>query len=134
MNITWIIEKLTCKPTVDGLQNVIVSADWRVNGSQDGIFGTCYGSVPFEAANPNDFIAYENLTLDKALQWVKELLGTDQVAAIEANVAQQIADQVNPPTITPPLPWLPVPEVPMTPQEDSVVPTEPEVVEEPVVQ
>ncbi len=36
--------------------------------------------------------------------------GVDQ-ASIEANVTQQIADQVNPPVIAPPLPWLPPVEI-----------------------
>ena len=33
-------------------------------------------------------------------------LGPEQVTAYEANVAQQIADQANPPVVTPPLPWV----------------------------
>jgi hypothetical protein len=32
-------------------------------------------------------------------------MGAEQVAAFEANVAQQIEDQINPPVVTPPLPW-----------------------------
>jgi hypothetical protein len=38
-------------------------------------------------------------------------------SAIEANVTQQINDQINPPVIAPPLPWLPpvvvAPEAPV---------------------
>lgn len=121
MNITWNVERLNCKPSVDGLQDVVVSADWRVTGTKDGFVGTCYGQVTFAPAVASDFIPYQDLTLAKVVQWVQELLGADQVAAIESNVAQQIAEQVNPPIITPRLPWLPVPE-------------EPVVVEEPVAQ
>jgi hypothetical protein len=32
-------------------------------------------------------------------------MGAEQVAAYEANVAEQIANQINPPVVTPPLPW-----------------------------
>jgi hypothetical protein len=32
-------------------------------------------------------------------------MGEEQVDALEANLAKQIADQANPPVVTPPLPW-----------------------------
>ena len=37
--------------------------------------------------------------------WVHEAMGEEQVAAYEANVEQQIANDKNPPVVTPPLPW-----------------------------
>jgi hypothetical protein len=36
---------------------------------------------------------------------VQDALGEEQVASYEANVAQQIENQINPPVVTPPLPW-----------------------------
>jgi hypothetical protein len=33
-------------------------------------------------------------------------MGEEQVAAINANIEQQIENQVNPPVVTPQLPWL----------------------------
>jgi hypothetical protein len=33
------------------------------------------------------------------------MMGSEQVAAINANIEQQIENQVNPPVVTPPLPW-----------------------------
>jgi hypothetical protein len=48
--------------------------------------------------------------------------GVDQ-AAIEANVTLQIENQINPPIIAPPLPWLPPVEIvpPMLPQVEPVL-------------
>jgi hypothetical protein len=37
---------------------------------------------------------------------VQSALGAEQCAQITANLDQQIADQVNPPVVTPPLPWV----------------------------
>jgi hypothetical protein len=33
-------------------------------------------------------------------------MGEEQVATLEANVAEQINDQIAPPVVTPPLPWV----------------------------
>jgi len=41
----------------------------------------------------------------ESIGWVQDALGEEQVASYEANVAQQIADQQDPPVVNPPLPW-----------------------------
>jgi hypothetical protein len=121
MNISWIIERLLVKPTEGSLTDVVITADWRCNGSQDQYSGTCYGSSSFAPPSEN-FTPYDKLTQDQVLGWCYAN-GVDQ-AAIEANVTQQINDQINPPIIAPPLPWVtPVMIVPpMLPQvEPSLV-------------
>jgi hypothetical protein len=52
------------------------------------------------------FTPYEDLTLAQVVGWVQDALGENQVASYEANVAQQIADQIDPPVVAPPLPWV----------------------------
>jgi hypothetical protein len=121
ITINWIIERLLVKPTEGSLTDVVITADWRCNGSQDQYSGTCYGSASF--APPSGwFTPYEDLTQDQVLGWCYAN-GVDQ-KAIEANVTQQINDQINPPVIAPPLPWLPPVMIvpPMLPQ------VEPEIV------
>jgi len=113
--IFWIIERLLVKPTEVTLTDVVITADWRCNGSQDQYSGTCYGSTSF-APPSGEFTPYEDLTEQQVLDWCFSN-GVDQ-AAIEANVSQQINDQINPPIIAPPLPWLPPVMIvpPMLPQ------------------
>jgi len=115
MNISWIIERLLVKPTEGSLTDVVITADWRCNGSQDQYSGTCYGSASFQPPTEN-FTPYPDLTQDQVLGWCYAN-GVDQ-AAIEANVSAQIADQINPPVIAPPLPWAPPVMIvpPMLPQ------------------
>jgi len=115
MTILWIIERLLVKPTEGTLTDIVITADWRCNGSQESFSGTCYGSASF-APPSGSFTPYEDLTQDQVLNWCYAN-GVDQ-AAIEANVTQQINDQINPPVIAPPLPWVePVMIVPpMLPQ------------------
>ena len=121
--ISWIIERLLVKPTEGTYSDVVITADWRCNGTQDQYSGTCYGSASF-AAPSGDFTPYEDLTEQQVLGWCFSN-GVDQTA-IEANVTQQINDQINPPVIAPPLPWVPVVMIvpPMLPQVEPVLVTQ----------
>jgi len=102
MNISWIIERLLVKPTEGDKTDVVITADWRCNGTQGQYSGTCYGSCSFAPPTEN-FTPYPDLTEAQVLGWCYAN-GVDQ-SAIEANVTQQINDQINPPIIAPPLPW-----------------------------
>jgi len=114
--LSWIIERLLCKPTEGTLTDVVITADWRCNGTETTgtgdtaktYTGTCYGSCSF-APPSGTFIPYKDLTQQQVLDWCFAN-GVDK-SAIETNVNQQIANQINPPVIAPPLPWLP-PAVP----------------------
>jgi hypothetical protein len=133
ITILWLIERLLVKPTEGTLTDVVITADWRCNGSQDNYSGTCYGSSSFQPPSGSGFTPYDQLTQDQVLGWCYAN-GVDQ-KAIEANVTQQINDQINPPIIAPPLPWLPPVEIvpPMLPQVEPVlVAEEAAVVEAPV--
>ena len=114
LSIVWIIERLLVKPTEGSLTDVVITADWRCNGTQDQYSGTCYGSCSF-APPSGEFTPYPDLTQEQVLNWCYEN-GVDQ-KAIEANVSLQIENQINPPVVTLPLPWVPVPPVLVAPVE-----------------
>ena len=121
MTILWLIERLLVKPTEGSNTDVVITADWRCNGSQDNYSGTCYGSCSF-APPSGSFTPYPDLTQEQVLGWCYEN-GVDKTA-IEANVTLQIQNQINPPVLTLPLPWVAQPLPPVPP---------PVVVAEPVV-
>ena len=127
ITINWIIERLLVKPTEGTLTDVVITADWRCNGSQDQYSGTCYGSASF-APPSGSFTPYDQLTEAQVLSWCFAN-GVDKTS-IEANVTQQIEAQINPPVIAPPLPWLPPVEIvpPMLPQVEPVLVAEEAVV------
>jgi hypothetical protein len=117
ITLSWIIERLLVKPTEGDKTDVVITADWRCNGTETigtgddekTYSGTCYGSASF-AAPSGSFTPYPDLTQEQVLDWCFAS-GVDKTA-IEANVSAQIADQINPPIIAPPLPWVePAPEV-----------------------
>lgn len=105
-NIVWSIEQLSCYPDVDNHIDVVFSAAWRVNGTDGTYNATVYGSqgiAPYDGKSP--FIPYADLAEAVVIGWVQDAMGESQVAAINANIEQQIQNQINPPVVTPPLPW-----------------------------
>jgi len=131
MTIIWLIERLLVKPTEGPNTDVVITADWRCNGSQDNYSGTCYGSCSFAPPSGSGFTPYEDLTQEQVLSWCYAN-GVDK-SAIEANVTLQIENQINPPVVAPPLPWVePAPPVEIVPPlVEQAVPVL--VAEEPVV-
>lgn len=100
--INWVVEQLDVKPQEGNLTDVVIVCHWRCNGV-DGqytasVYGTCSFSQPGEP-----FVPYESLTEQEVLSWCWNS-GVDKDAT-EANIDTQIANQVNPPVVTPPLPW-----------------------------
>jgi hypothetical protein len=101
--ILWLIERLLVKPTEGSETNVVITADWRCNGTDETYSGTCYGSCLF-APPSGEFTPYDELTEAQVLNWCYE--NRVDKTAIEANVTQQIENQINPPVVTLPLPWV----------------------------
>ena len=62
--------------------------------------------TPPQAGDAN-FVPYNQLTQAQVLGWVYEN-GVNQTA-VQAALDTNIANQVNPPVVNPPLPWVPAP-------------------------
>jgi len=114
--ISWIIEQMWVKPTAGTYTDVVVTANWRCNsvetvGTGDEAktyYGTAYGSCDFTPPS-GSFTPYPDLKPEQILDWCFSN-GVNK-SAIEANVTLQIENQINPPVVSLPLPWLP-PAVP----------------------
>lgn len=104
---TWVIEQLDCYPEKDGYTDVVLTAYWRLNGTDGTNTATVYGSVGLTYEKGRPFTPYDELTQDQVIGWVKAALGPEQVQALTDNVATQLAAIANPPVVMPPLPWAP---------------------------
>jgi hypothetical protein len=51
------------------------------------------------------FIPYPDLTFNDVEGWVTTAMGPEQVASLSAGLAQNIANQINPPVVYLPNPW-----------------------------
>jgi hypothetical protein len=92
-------------PEKDGLTDVVFTCHWNLTGDDgEGHTGYAYGSVGV-TLDESDYTPYADLTQAQVIGWVQDALGTEQVASLEASVASQIEQQINPTVVTPPLPW-----------------------------
>ena len=103
----WNISAMDCYPQAEGETDVVFTVYWRCNGTQEqegktysgSVYNTC--GVTYTAGSP--YIPYADLTQDDVLGWIWAS-GVDKDAT-EAAVQQQIDNAINPPVVTPPLPW-----------------------------
>lgn len=105
---TWNISALDCIPQVGDMTDYVCVSHWQCQGSDgEGHTGQVYSTVsfPVDPEKP-DFTPYEDITLEQAIAWTQEALGEEQVAAVYTSIDTQIENQINPPIVSPPLPWL----------------------------
>lgn len=102
---TWAVVQMDAYPEYEGEQDVVFTVHWTLTGTDGTYNGSVYGSVGVTTDPDAPFTPYADLTQAQVIGWVQDALGEEQVASYEANVAQQISDQVDPPVVTPPLPW-----------------------------
>ncbi len=101
--ITWVISALDCIPSTPEGADYVVTAHWRGNGTDGTYNGTVYTTCSFPVVQGTSFVPYEDLTEDDVLGWCWAN-GVNKDAT-EAAVEQQIQNQIDPPIVTPPLPW-----------------------------
>lgn len=98
----WAISRLDCYPQSKGQTDVVFNIHWQLTGTDGTYTGNVYSTCAVPA--PTDlFTAYADLTLDQVLGWIWSN-GVDQASA-EAAVQAQIDAQINPPVVSPALPW-----------------------------
>jgi hypothetical protein len=110
--ITWSIEQNWVKPVEGSKTDVVVTSTYRCKASETvgtgesakTYIGTVDGSTSF-AAPSGDFTPYPDLKPEQVLGWC--FANGVNKTAIEANVTAQIQNQINPPVVTLPLPWVP---------------------------
>ena len=106
---TWAVVQMDAYPEEDGETDVVFNVHWTLTGTDGTYTGSVYGSQSVSIDPDTPFTPYADLTEAQVIGWVQDAMGAEQVASYEANVAQQIEDQINPPVVTPPLPWAAAP-------------------------
>lgn len=102
---TWKIQELTVAPNDSGLQDVVKSVRYSVTASEDEFSTDIELSVALNPiADPNQFVAYVDLTEQTVLDWIQPM--TD-IIELEARAAMALQELRTPPIVTKPLPWTP---------------------------
>lgn len=103
---TWQFDSLDVFPTYLTVTDAVESMHWRLT-ADDGLGhqAQAYGE---EKAGPVDveaFIPYGDLTLADVQGWCETAMGAE-LDAVKASLVGQIAQIVDPPTVSHPPPWL----------------------------
>jgi len=96
--MTWKIATLE-RETEDGF---VFTAHYTVNADDGTYTSGAYGSLGFE--RPDNLVPFSQLTEATVISWVKEKLGEEKVAEIEAALQSQINEQKHP-TKAAGVPW-----------------------------
>lgn len=93
---TWSFPQFDVAPSLDGLTDVVKVINWRYDAVDGDYNAGAYGSVGLGDPNPEDFIPYEQITEQWAIDAVSSSV---DVPALQESLAQQIANQKNPPVV-----------------------------------
>ena len=106
--MNWVIEQMQCIPQDGPYTDVVITANWRCTGVQASgnpsvdYTSTLFGTASFPMPS-GSFTPYADLTQDQVLGWCwANGVNKDYT---EAQIQSNIDLLVNPPIVTPPLPW-----------------------------
>ena len=95
------IKQLKVAKELDDKQNFVVQIDWEYTASENDAKCARYGTTSF--SQPGDsFIPFNDLTEDIVKSWV---VSSVDIAVLEASLAEQINDILNPKVSVVPFPW-----------------------------
>ena len=83
---------------------VVFTVHYTVTRFKDGEQAGAYGSLSFEAPEPDNLIPYADLTEETVVGWVTSQLGEEKVAEIDAALDAQIDEKLAP-TKASGMPW-----------------------------
>ena len=107
INYFWTINPLECYPTSSAGNDYVFIAHWQLHAETGSYQAQSIGTQSISGSGEGNFIPFEELTLEVVQGWVESAMGTEQVDNMKTNLAQQIENQINPPTVTLQSPWLP---------------------------
>lgn len=99
----WVITALDCIPATPEGADYVVTVHWSCNGTDGTYNASVYSTCSLPVVEGGNFVPYDQLTQDQVLGWVWTN-GVDKDTT-EAAVQSMIDNQINPPIVTPPLPW-----------------------------
>lgn len=89
MTYKWEILKLNVIPSLDGLQNIIKSVNWRFMVRDDMFYGDVYDVTELEYPKTQSFIKYDDLTEETIVGWVKKNINYDELVSKATQLLEQ---------------------------------------------
>jgi len=101
---TWNVEAIDCYPSSEGQTDVAFNVHWRCNGTDGTHTASIYNTCPVTYTAGSPFTPFSQLTQDQVLGWIWAS-GVNETEN-QASLDTMIANQVNPPVVSPKLPWV----------------------------
>lgn len=99
----WTVTAMNAYPQADGQTDVVFTVHWTCAGTDGTYNASVYNTQAVTYSADTPYTPYADLTQDQVLGWIWAS-GVDQ-AATEATVQQMLDNQINPPVVSPSLPW-----------------------------
>ena len=98
---SWDCSTVDTYPSQDELADVVYNVHWRLTGTDESgeHSATVIGTQTVEV-DPDNFIAFEDLTNEIVTGWVEAAMGEERVAELMSSVDSQIADKIAPKSVT----------------------------------
>jgi hypothetical protein len=106
MEYVWKIEKMTCYPLLDEKQNVVFNVDWSVTGKNQNNSAKMTGTQYVDFAASRNFVAYDQLTEDRVMDWVFDAMGAEKIENVKKEIDRTLQTKNEPTVVVNSLPWL----------------------------
>ena len=93
---SWTFQQFDVAPSEDGLKQVVKTIHWRLYAIESGIAVEAYGSVSLGEPSGKDFLPYEDITEEWAIEQTSALIDLPQ---IKQALAEQIEQKKKPPMV-----------------------------------
>ena len=117
----WNFNPLECYPTESGQTDVVFNVHWQLYASTGSYSASSIGVQSVGPLGSGSFTPYEDLTKEQVFGWVTSSMNAYNTGSVDnmyASLERQIENQINPPVINLPAPWLITPttttEAPVT--------------------
>jgi uncharacterized protein with ATP-grasp and redox domains len=99
---TWTVDRLEYLESAEGQSKVVNVVHWCAAATSGDLKAERHATTTVEYKANDPFTAFDALTEAQVIGWVKGKMGEEWVDAIEAELAQELAQQ---PTVAQHLPW-----------------------------
>ena len=96
-NYKWVINAVDCYTTKDGLEKVAYNIHWSYFATEGEHTASMIGVQSIGEPNPDNFVAFEDLTEEQVVSWISAVMDVEQM---QANLDKQIEDLITPKVVT----------------------------------